>query len=723
MSTKPNTNQITYDTGSNKQDLNSILDTVVPIADYAALRNYSGRATQVRITADGIAGFFKYDPTDTTSTDNGGTVIVADTKRWKRIFDGSVNVKWFGAKGDGVTDDTAAIQAAINYANGVKKVYFPYGVYKITKTIYANIAGTHLYGETNAFTYGVGPKSVIIRSHGFESGDTRKVMIDTYANPTDYPTISNVPYVTMENISLDGNNIALVGYDGGFVTTHKNCTIVRCTPTGGVGYRIGKGQTSSHENCAYNGNYDGVTNTSGGTLYFDACVTRQNIRYGYYGVAGGCTFSNVIFESNGSKGLYITSGALTAFRSCYWEQNDASLGGVGANIQIEGTPDNNGLVFDNCISGSTGNTLCAVINGGNVIFKECSHVGSLVTHALNISISANVIVDNSFNTALLPSTAVIVPKIKVDDLSAMRVGSGQIVINSPSMIFGTADFAINIVLAPNYSGVTIRDLIYGNNGAFQWVMSGSANGMSAVNFFKVGNAAFKEVACVNQSGTPTMLTYVRASSVGYVYKNGQLLESFPDTNDYSVTQSLIGKGTLQSDLYEYAVWKGSSLTNQSVFGLWKAGGNAFRAGLTPTFELDFTNRVTGRVINRAAPRSLAMSGDIYWLHPRLQDYFSYPPSSVSGTLDLSGVTGDKFGCTIAGNVTSITFPTSSYDGKEFLLHMVQGGASTITGWPASVKLQGGSFTLTVGSGKTDTLRFIYRVGDGYWLETARSQNC
>ena len=87
MSTKPNTSQITYDTGSNKQDLNSILDTVVPIADYAALRNYTGRATQVRITADDISGFFKYDSTDTTSTDNGGTIIVAGTKRWKRVPD------------------------------------------------------------------------------------------------------------------------------------------------------------------------------------------------------------------------------------------------------------------------------------------------------------------------------------------------------------------------------------------------------------------------------------------------------------------------------------------------------------------------------------------------------------------------------------------------------------------------------------------------------------
>ena len=116
MSTKPNTNQITYDTGSNKQDLNNILDTVVPITDYTALRNYTGRAKQVRITADDIAGFFKYDPTDTTSIDNGGTIIVdASGRRWKRDYVGETMVDWFGAVGNGVTNDSFQIQTAVDW--------------------------------------------------------------------------------------------------------------------------------------------------------------------------------------------------------------------------------------------------------------------------------------------------------------------------------------------------------------------------------------------------------------------------------------------------------------------------------------------------------------------------------------------------------------------------------------------------------------------------------
>ena len=58
-----------------------------------------------------------------------------------------ISVKEFGAKGDGVTDDTAAIQAAIDAAIAASRaLYLPPGQYKITAELVADIDNFHIYG-------------------------------------------------------------------------------------------------------------------------------------------------------------------------------------------------------------------------------------------------------------------------------------------------------------------------------------------------------------------------------------------------------------------------------------------------------------------------------------------------------------------------------------------------------------------------------------------------
>lgn len=102
----------------------------------------------------GQSGFFQYDPEDTASPDNTGTILVSESgKRWKRMdYSGRYNIKWFGAKGDGETDDTEAIQAAINAAfrDGGGTVYFPKGTFIVSPRLDQCIllwSNVHLLGE------------------------------------------------------------------------------------------------------------------------------------------------------------------------------------------------------------------------------------------------------------------------------------------------------------------------------------------------------------------------------------------------------------------------------------------------------------------------------------------------------------------------------------------------------------------------------------------------
>src|SRR6478609_2762328 len=61
---------------------------------------------------------------------------------------GFITPQDYGATGNGTTDDTAAIQAALNAvsANG-STVFFPPGTYKITSALTATVNGTQIVGN------------------------------------------------------------------------------------------------------------------------------------------------------------------------------------------------------------------------------------------------------------------------------------------------------------------------------------------------------------------------------------------------------------------------------------------------------------------------------------------------------------------------------------------------------------------------------------------------
>ena len=81
---------------------------------------------------------------DTTLT----TICVWNGTAWEFIADNSnliVSVKDFGAKGDGVTNDTAAIQAALAAFPG-RTIFFPDGVYIVSGPITITADGTAIIG-------------------------------------------------------------------------------------------------------------------------------------------------------------------------------------------------------------------------------------------------------------------------------------------------------------------------------------------------------------------------------------------------------------------------------------------------------------------------------------------------------------------------------------------------------------------------------------------------
>ena len=127
---------------------------------------------------DGGGGTFRWDSTDTTSADNGGTILVptsglSSSGRWKRVYEGEINARWFGMHPvgnlgpTGQFDNTAALQAAINWASTDLTrtpnstitggtVFIPFGYYRFMFTA----------GTSGLSTITINVDNVLIRGEG-----------------------------------------------------------------------------------------------------------------------------------------------------------------------------------------------------------------------------------------------------------------------------------------------------------------------------------------------------------------------------------------------------------------------------------------------------------------------------------------------------------------------------------------------------------------------------
>jgi len=163
-----------------------VLTTVKRVSTVAALKALSVPTTEDVVevlgyysSGDGGGGLFYWDSAS-ASADNAGTVIQPDslpnTGRWLRRYSGRVvNVRWFGAKGDGATNDYAAIAAAVALlpSNG-GVVYFPAssGAYPFATPI--NLSGKFditFRGDAEGGNGGLGlPSSVVYTGTGDASG-------------------------------------------------------------------------------------------------------------------------------------------------------------------------------------------------------------------------------------------------------------------------------------------------------------------------------------------------------------------------------------------------------------------------------------------------------------------------------------------------------------------------------------------------------------------------
>jgi len=172
--------------------------------------------------------FWRIDNYDISSLDDGEKVLINGVgQRFKPFVQDYVNAKWFGAKGDGVTDDKVAIQAAVDFAilYHMGEILFPAGTYMVSDTIEITITS---FVTKGAITIkGVGKKSTIFKGITFNSfisndftfySESEPLLINHISNllfsvtPLTWPIfhVKAKPdlnsYVSFEHLSIKGNS-------------------------------------------------------------------------------------------------------------------------------------------------------------------------------------------------------------------------------------------------------------------------------------------------------------------------------------------------------------------------------------------------------------------------------------------------------------------------------------------------------------------------------------
>lgn len=115
---------------------------------------------------------------------------------WARQYSGAVNVKWFGAKGDGVTDDTVAIQNALLLSKDIECNNLD--TYVISDTLVIDRQIT-FNGRNSTF------KSLIA------NGKPLFEIHTTSNTPNDEKKFGQVCNIDFGNIIIDGNNKNVIG--------------------------------------------------------------------------------------------------------------------------------------------------------------------------------------------------------------------------------------------------------------------------------------------------------------------------------------------------------------------------------------------------------------------------------------------------------------------------------------------------------------------------------
>jgi hypothetical protein len=353
--------------------------TVVFADTIAELRARAGDVKTVavlkgaRAAGDGGGGLFFWALS--SAADDGGTALNRGSGTgagWRRVFEGrssgsfpkSVSVRWFGAAGDAVTDDTAALQAALTAGAG-GTVVVPAGQYVTTGPL--DIAPhTRIVGAGNASSW------IVCRHTGDGLRSTSPINVDAEA------------YVRVENLGLSVDpSVTSVG--GGIVNVAGRYFVVQSCNLRGFkhGVIIDSGECVDVLDTVFDSNLTaGVwivngnerTPGMGGVLSIRISVQRCRFERGAVGVIddGGLLhrISECVFHLNSELGVYVAGAEPLVLEGNEFAYSTRCLYSTNSTYAAHnGCGQSNLVIRSNVFTPATGHNACEFLNGSPVLLE------------------------------------------------------------------------------------------------------------------------------------------------------------------------------------------------------------------------------------------------------------------------------------------------------------------------------------------------------------------
>lgn len=262
----------------------------------------------------------------------------------KAIFN-QVNVKDYGAVGDGVTDNSTILQSIIDDET-IYYVYFPEGTYDINTTL-------DLSSRVNPLWFNGVVGSTIIQYNGTDHAIN-------YVG-------SGLSRIKFSGLRVLGNDLAKDGLHAEGLTPRLIIEDCEFSDHGGVGLYLKNCYAPSikNTNCSRNGGNSSQTYKGGVYFYGSHNISATALRCTsnnqdgmYLNLSMGCSFTGCQFEDNARRGVYLYQSEGNSFVGNYIEHNGLTTNNSDerCGFFINGTsdrPSRGNLINGNYFNGGT----------------------------------------------------------------------------------------------------------------------------------------------------------------------------------------------------------------------------------------------------------------------------------------------------------------------------------------------------------------------------------